>query len=340
MGPSDAPYTVQGAQVMGASGKAHLFRGVNRPSLEWNSTGDQLSEVDYSWMQGTWNANVVRIPLNQDFWLSDSPIYDPGYAGTVDQQVQWAEATGMDVILDLHWSDQGNYGIVSLNPSNNQATCTSASDGDCQQTMADAHSVTFWQQVAAKYKGDAHVLFELYNEPHVGGYMPATGDWNTWLNGNPGGFEHGMQELYTTVRGTGAKNLVIVGGLAWAYNLSGVASNPVNGTNILYATHPYQTDAENTWSANFGNLSQTYPVIATEFGDRSQNCTAAYASDFIAYANKKSSGNNPANELSWTAWAFYAASNTCTFPALISDWNLYTPTAQGAVVMSALVAGP
>jgi hypothetical protein len=37
---------------------------------------------------------------------------------------------GMAVILDLHWSDQGNSG------------------GSCgQQTMADSNSITFWTQV-------------------------------------------------------------------------------------------------------------------------------------------------------------------------------------------------
>jgi hypothetical protein len=339
MGPSDAPYHVQGAQIIGNSGSAHLFRGLNRPSLEWSSTGDQFSEIDYQWMQQTWNANVVRLPLNQDFWLSDSPIHDPSYPSTIDTNIQWAEQSGLDVILDLHWSDTGNYGILSLD-SNGQAHCSNSSSGNCQQTMADAHSVTFWQQVAARYKGDPHILFELYNEPNIGGYMPNSGNWSTWLNGD-GGSVHGMQELYNAVRGTGAQNLVVIGGLAWAFDLSGVPSNPIsNGSNIIYATHPYQTDQESQWDAKFGSLSQNVPVIATEFGDRSANCTPTYASDFLAYANKKRSGTNPPNELSWTGWAFYVATNVCTFPALISDWQQYTPTPQGQVVMQALIAGP
>jgi aryl-phospho-beta-D-glucosidase BglC (GH1 family) len=336
MGAPDAPYQVQGAQIIGASGKAHLFRGLARPSLEWNSTGDQLSSIDYTWMQSVWNANVVRIPLNQDFWLSDSPIYDAGYAGTVDQQVQWAESANMDVILDLHWSDGGSYSVVSLNSAGSAQCSNTGTGANCQQEMADAHSVTFWQQVASKYKGDSHVLFELYNEPYIGRSTPSSGSWGTWLNG--GGADHGMQELYNTVRGTGAQNLVIVGGLAWAGTLQGMT--PVNGTNILYAAHPYQNISEGTWNSAFGTLSQTYPIIVTEFGDRSGGCGTQYDSDFVAYANKKGSGNNPPNELSWTGWAFYVASNTCTFPALINDWQQYTPTTQGNVVMQALLNGP
>ena len=141
-----------------------------------------------------WNANVVRIALNQDFWLADSPIADPDYPATVDAAVKWAEQAGMDVILDLHWSDAGVLG-----------SCKSS----CQQVMADTNSITFWSQVAATYKNDGRVLFELYNEPHD---VP----WNVWKSGghDRGGWTvAGMQQLYDAVRGAGADNLVVIGGL-------------------------------------------------------------------------------------------------------------------------------
>src|SRR5262249_50369822 len=154
-------------------------------------------------------ANVVRIPMNQDFWLNDptNDAYYFKYPDIVDQQVKWAEKWGMDVILDLHWSDEGDY----------SKGCDTNSGKNCQQCMADAHSQLFWQQVATKYKDDGHVLFELYNEPFKV-------SWYTWLNGgmsggqctNNGGSTPqnflvvGMQQLYNTVRQTGAQNLVIV----------------------------------------------------------------------------------------------------------------------------------
>jgi endoglucanase len=340
--PAAGGYTVSGPTILDSTGKPHLFRGVARPSLEWSSSGDQLNQGDYGVMSA-WGANVVRISLNQDFWLqtdasgSSNPSYDPSYAATVDQQVQWAETAmpkPMDVILDLHWSDKGSFG--------NEAQCKGAASG-CQQLMADPHSTLFWQQVAAKYKNDPHVLFELYNEPNLGGYQPQSGNWQAWLNGdttNSYGYTVvGMQQLYDTVRAAGANNLVVIGGLAWASDLSGVSSNPVSGTNIVYATHPYQTDPQSMWTANFGSLSAKYPIIATEFGDRSTSCTTAYASNFIAYANKKATnGDNPPNELSWTAWAFYVAPNSCTFPTLLMDW--YTPNPFGTAVENALMAGP
>jgi endoglucanase len=336
--PAAGNYTVTGPTIFDATGKPHIFRGVARPSLEWTSSGVQLAEGDYQVM-AMWGANVVRIPLNQDFWLKSdasgatNPSYDPTYADWVDQQVQWAEASKLDVILDLHWSDKGDFNVESQ--------CAHGSGG-CQQVMADPHSLLFWQEVATKYKNDPHVLFELYNEPNVGGYMPNSGNWGIWLNGGQtDGFQAvGMQQLYDMVRKTvGAPNLVVIGGLSWAFDLSGVMSSPVSGTNIIYATHPYQTDPQNRWDASFGMLSATYPIMATEFGDRSGSCATGYPSNFLAYANKKATGSNPANAISWTAWAFYVDPNPCTFPTLLTDWS-YTPNAFGMLVKSALAAGP
>jgi aryl-phospho-beta-D-glucosidase BglC (GH1 family) len=252
----------------------------------------------------------------------------------VDEQVQWAEAYNMDIILDLHWSDQGDYSVG--------ANCLNSS-ANCQQDMADAHSVTFWDQVAAKYKNDPQVIFELYNEPKIGGYAPQSSNWDVWLNGGQSsGFTvHGMQELYNHVRSAGANNLVIVGGLDWSFDLSGISSHALTGTNIIYNTHVYNMDAESQWYSKFGQFAATYPIIATEFGDDSGSCSTGVVTDFTNYANGNAVGGSaaPANKLSWSAWAFYAPSSSpCTFPALINPDG--SPTASGLVVQKALMSGP
>ena len=86
--------------------------------------------------------------------------------------------------------------------------------------MPDRNSLAFWKDFAAAYKNHPAVVFDLYNEPH-------DVSWDAWLNGGPVteknrrantelSFEAvGMQALLDAVRGTGAKNLVIAGGLDW-----------------------------------------------------------------------------------------------------------------------------
>lgn len=287
-------YYVNGNTVCTADGRPHLFHGVDRPSLEWSSGGQGLRAVDFQRM-ASWKANVVRIALNQDFWLAASPLYDAGYAPLVDQAVRWAEAAGMDVILDLHWSDAGTLGKC-------------APKSGCQQKMADRNSVTFWADVASRYAGDGRVLFELYNEPH-------DITWDVWLAGGDTGDGYqaaGMQQLYDTVRAAGADNLVVVGGLDWAYDLSGVPDHRVVGYNIAYATHPYRGAERRSrfWDLYWGALTATDPVIVTEFGDTT-TCADDYAREVLDYADAHNAG--------WTAWAWFPGG--CAFPSLVTAWS-------------------
>jgi len=298
-------YYVSGNVIYGSQGQPHVFHGLDRPSLEWSDGGEHLFLSDIQLM-ASWKPNVVRVGLNQDFWLQEPNQYPP----VVDQLIQWLEAAGMDVILDLHWSDAGQLGVAPA-----------------QQVMADANSVTFWQEVAAAYKNDGRVIFELYNEPH-------DVSWDVWQNGGTVTDESGatfeaagMQQLYDAVRGAGADHLVLIGGLVYAFDLSGVPDHRIKGYNIAYASHPYKVAKREpaTWDASFGFLAATDPVILTEFG--SFDCSTDYHTALLAYADQ--------HAISWTAWAWYV--NGCTFPSLIDDWN-GTPNAAGAVVKNALAA--
>ena len=292
---------MKGNKVYDANGVVHIFHGLDRPSLEWSATGDHLSLGDYQNMK-SWRANIIRLSLNEVYWLRNSSSYQ----ATVDQQVQWATGLGMDIILDLHWSDGGNI--------NNQTK---------QYAMADQDSVTFWQQVAAKYKNNPHVLFELYNEPQL-----STSTCNIWRNGGSvSGFTAvGMQQLYDTVRSAGANNLVVIGGINWAFDLTCVKNYRVTGTNIVYNTHPYDFSGKNTtadWDNAFGWLTASDPVMMTEFGD--YNCSGTLYTNLLSYASS--------HNISWTGWAWYPGG--CGFPALINDWS-GTPNGPGAIVKNAM----
>lgn len=290
-------YHVVGNLICDSNNTAHLFHGIARPSLEWSDTGQNISQSDFQLMRNTWNANVVRISMNENYWLQNSS----GYQTTIDNVIQWAHQASLDVILDLHWSGSPFPGA--------------------QQEMADQNSITFWSQVATKYKGDGRVLFELYNEPQAI-------TWDVWLNGNA--TYVGMQQLYDAVHATGANNVVIVGGVDWAYDLSGVPTTPVKGTNVAYATHPYAQDAEKAatfWDTYWGKTAAQFPVIVTEFG--TLDCTTTYYSDLMTYADQHNAG--------WTAWAWWVSG--CAFPSIINDWS-GTPNAPGMLIQAKLKAYP
>jgi endoglucanase len=220
----------------------------------------------------------------------------------------------MDVILDLHWSEGGTPGTDQV--------------PGAQQEMADAGSVTFWQEVANEYKSNSRVLFELYNEPK----LVSGGGWSVWQNGGSvGGFTAvGMNQLYAAVRGTGATNIVILGGIDWAYDLTGVLTHPIAGAmNLAYAVHPYYNNGKmpGDWAADWGAVLPMFPVIVTEFGRIDGSCDAGYAQQVLQYANS--------HQLSWIGWAWYP--KDCSFPSLITGFD-GTPTAVGTVVKNALLA--
>jgi hypothetical protein len=321
-------YYVSGSTIYDTNNMPHLFLGVDRPSLEWDPSGQALGgspgipASDFTNM-AAWNANVVRLSLNQDFWLVGAALYNSGYQATVQAAVTAAEAAGLDVILDLHWSDQGNLGVGTVGGNNGTA------GNSTQQPMADMNSVTFWTQVATLFKGDGHVLFELYNEPF--NITP-----QVWLSGGtPMGANYtavGMQTLYDTVRATGALNLVLIGGTTWAYDLTPVLSGMgVVGTNIVYVAHPYgqNSNAVNStqWDQYFGPVTSIAPVMATEFGDTSE-CAGTFDQSLIPYLT--------AHNMSWSAYAWWSAgSGDCSFPTLLSGLPA-TASAAGQVVCTAL----
>jgi aryl-phospho-beta-D-glucosidase BglC (GH1 family) len=316
-GNSGDGYRVEGNKILDANGKARVFRGIARPSLEWDAAGEHVSADDFKRM-ASWGANIARIGMNQVFWLrggrsgsQNRDLSAQEYQALIAQAVQWSKDAGMDVILDLHWSDRGK------------------TEGGAQHDMPDSNSLVFWEQVAGRYKRDPRVLFELYNEPKVGGWSPSDADWKVWRDGGPvneGYTAVGMQALYDGVRSTGAENIVIIGGLNWAYDLRGVKNYRIKGFNIAYSTHPYSIAKEkqpDSWDTYWGFLAATDPIFITEFG--TFDCSTSYYNSLISYAETKG--------VHWTAWAWYPGG--CGFPSVLSDWN-GTPNAPGAIIKSAL----
>lgn len=301
--PHIAPngYYVNGNTICTEDGRPHLFHGLNKPSLEWDPNGQNMAAVDFEHI-ASWNANVVRIPLNQDFWLDDN-------RKQVDDVVRFAEEAGMDVLLDLHWSDKGERGGTAA-----------------QQQMADEVSIDFWKDVAKHFKDDGRVMFDLYNEPHDVA-------WSVWLGG---GDVHswtavGMQALYDAVRGTGAENLIVVGGLNYAYDLSRIDEYPIDGYNLVYATHLYDNAGirmPENWDKYWGAATKSHAVVVGEFGqngDKKTTCPGDYNQKVIEYADD--------HYASWIAWAWFPGG--CTFPGMIASWD-GTPSTQGTVVRDAL----
>ena len=333
-GNAPLPLKVVGNKILNPQGEPVWLRGVNTASLEWSSDGQGRILETVRTAIRDWHVNLIRLPLSQDRWFGKGPEQTDGgdaYRALIHQIVNICATNQCYVILDLHWSDCGEWG-----------------SNIGQHSMPDSNSVAFWKDCAPVYANQAAVLFDLYNEPH-------DVTWEVWLHGgiitdqpnhrqsaHPRTYEAvGLQLLLDTIRATGAKNVVIAGGLNWAYDFSGILAgrqlaDPA-GDGVIYANHCYddKNDSVAAWLAKMEAAAAKLPVIVTEFGEIGGAAgpgKAAASNDWLRQVLAALENHH----WSWVAWDLHPGAG----PKLISDWN-YTPTETfGVPVKQALSATP
>jgi endoglucanase len=331
--PGSLGVSVSGNHLVNQDGQTMTLRGVDRSGTEFacvDNTGIFSGPSDAASVAAmkAWGVNAVRVPLNEDCWLGINGV-NPAYSGAtyqsaIAQYVQLLNAAGMYVILDLHWTAPGT---------------TLATD---QMAMPDAdHAPTFWSQVAAAYKNNPSVIFDLFNEPFPSSSTtdpPTTaGRWNCWLNGGTAcGLPYtavGMQTLLNTVRATGATNVVMAGGLNYANDLSEwLQYEPTDPLHQLAASwHSYNFDSCSTascWNSTIAPVAAQVPVITGEFGEN--DCGTSYVDPLMTWMNQQG--------ISYLAWAWTTSDSCGGFPSLISDYD-GTPTGYGVGVQADLQSG-
>jgi len=316
---------VEGNQVLTADGKPIWLQGVNVVSLEWSATGEQVMKAALVATE-QWGANIIRLPVAQKWWFGrGAGQKDDGasYRQRVDEVINLVANRGKYVLLDLHQF------------------------GAPRQEHAD-----FWKDAAAKYKNHPAVLFDLFNEPHGM-------SWEVWRDGGevaekkrPGEEDAflsaeekakiaetrrsiGMQRLLDTVRETGARNVVLLGGLDYAYDLSGIANGYAleekGGNGIVLSTHIYPW--KKGWAEKVLVVADQYPILVGEVGAGAkkmewlpaeyQEGATTWVPEMIGFIQK--------HKLHWTAFAFHPKAG----PPMLEDWTYKPNAAWGAFVKRA-----
>jgi hypothetical protein len=294
---SSAPLSISiaGNRFVNGLGQTIRLLGVDRPGTEYaceegwgfsDGDDDPAAAAADAASIAAWDANAVRVPLNEDCWLgiNGEPAYRPGgdtqsqaqaaYRQTVETYVSDLNADGIYAILDLHWSAPG----------------TVVADG--QRSMPDDHSAAFWTSVADTFKSNPAVVFDVFNEP----FSPAADgsqysayrvSWSCWLDGGctvPDAADGdapvagqtytavGMQALVNAIRATGADQPIMVGGLSYANDLSGwLADEPSDPDGQLAASlHVYEgnsCDEVSCWNSAVVPVAARVPVVAGEFDE-------------------------------------------------------------------------
>ncbi|WP_309383845.1 glycoside hydrolase family 5 protein [Cerasicoccus frondis] len=304
---------VVGNRLHDPDGNEVWLQGVNAGGLETLPMDEQpvkslVVAID------EWHANCVRVPMKEEFWWGESAYQKDGGAGyraIIDKMITLAANRGAYIVIDLH-----RYRAP-------------------KQVHAD-----FWKEFAELYKDHPAVLFDVMNEPH--GIS-----WEIWRNGgwvgtkegkdesafltadekkkNQGFESIGMQGLVDAVRSTGAKNIVIAGGVEWCNDLSGIvngyALDDRDGNGIMYSWHTYNW--HKGWKEKVMEVAEKHPIFLGEVGADPkkmdfiphdiQEDPETFVPDMLGFIQKY--------KINWTGWCFHPYAT----PRMLVDWD-YTPT--------------
>lgn len=326
--PVVGPLHTIGTQIIEGNGHPVILRGVSYLGLAASSHPSDLRQETFAQLH-QWGATMVRFFLNEDLWDPQSCAYDPDYQAAVQEAVGWTTSLGMVALLTLQAGipqDIDTHGACPSQGGENMADAPGAND--------------FWSSVAAVFKSNPLVAFDLFNEPHD--ISP-----QVWLDGGPqDGFKgEGMQELYNAVRKV-ASNLIFVEGYNWA-NTPPPPGGLIDGSNVVYDVHYYT--CQNGPPPRCSNSSpydpspgldpwvifqdhEHVPVFLGEFGWPS-TLSGTYNANVIAFAQAQGWG--------WVAYTFDSSTSDDVFDLISLDPSSgpLEPTPAGMPVLEALAAG-
>jgi endoglucanase len=282
--------SVHGNHFTNALGQTVQLRGVDRSSfVSYCSDG-------YGFAQGpvtqagvnaihAWHVNMIRLQLNEDCWLgiNGMPARYSGihYRNAIADYVRYANKDGMYVVLSLAWNAPGTRKSLQ------------------QEPMADqSHAPAFWNSVAARFKHNDAVLFDLYNEPRPDYAADSTAAYRCILRGGTcAGVSYaaaGMQELVNDVRRDGASNVLLIGGPNSAERLDQwLKYKPHDPLGRLAASvHVYNASPDNslaTWNSDIAPVARKVPVVTGEMGQdplKIGGCQYAFSRAYTTWADQ------------------------------------------------------
>jgi hypothetical protein len=341
--PAAKALHVEGNLLKDTTGATVRLLGVNRAGSEYMCSPPTQGGTTFDGSTGpssitallTWNINTVRLPLNEHCWLgiNNTLISADEYQSSIIDYAVRLHQKGLYVVLDLHWSAPGSTVIMGGNGGNQLVT----------MAFAD-HALAFWTSVANTFKNDPMVVFDLFNEPILDasdrfGNGPVGDPWGCWLNGcsTSKGTTAGMQQMLNAVRGTGAKQVVVAGGIDWSHKLDAWLQHKPQDPmgNLMAAFHVYQPPLSNCsdtncWNGVLKTVAQNVPVLTGEMGE--QDCTHGFIDGYMSWADSQG------GSVSYLGWAWNVQSCN-SFPALITATD-GTPTAFGQGLKDHLATMP
>ena len=263
--------SVKGKNIVDKNGDNFIIQGVSTHGIAWFP--QYVNKDTFKTLRDEFNVNTIRLAMYSD----TNAGYNENLHTKVSEGVQYAKELGMYVIIDWHI-------LGDNNPNQNKDK-----------------AISFFTEMANKYKDDDNVIYEICNEPN--GNVTWDKDVKPYA-----------EEVISVIRKIDNDAIIIVGTPTWSQDVDIASNNPITGyDNIVYALHFYAaTHKENLRNKLKTALDNNLPVLVSEFGI----CDA--------------SGNGKIDEVEANKWISYLRENKIGYVC----WNLSNKDESSSILKS------
>jgi len=316
---------VDGRYVKDELGRTVYLKGANLPANMWYSYPGNMQQ-QFAYMK-QWGFTVCRIVV--EAWTFPTGVLPSDLLPRLDLMVNYAETQGIYAVIG--WASSWNIPASESYPAWPDATNVWKTDADWQEW------INFWATIANRYKGRAHVLYDLINEP---------------INTPENLYSTKTKACIDTIRAIDPDVVIIVMEEAydkWTHMGFDFEINyPINRSNILFSGHEYHDHIAPQYSKEAIRSRMTYKnwdwivnnnraMWVGEFNthlDWVENDAtyhgATWMRNFMDVCNEM-------GFVGFCAWWWRPTALSYSYHNLLADWN-GNPTASGKIVQEGLKA--
>ncbi len=223
--------SVKGSQIVDSKGQVFQLKGVSTHGLSWYP--QYVSKAAFKSLRDDWGANAVRLAMytaDYNGYCTGSVANRKELKALIDKGVTAATELGMYVIIDWHILSDGNPNTYR------------------------SKAVSFFKEMAQKYKNYDNVIYEICNEPNGG---------TSWSQ-----IKTYASKVIPAIRKIDKDAIIVVGTPNWSQDVDTAVKSPITGySNIAYSFHFYAGTHKASYRTKLESAVKAgLPVIVTEFG--------------------------------------------------------------------------
>ncbi len=220
---------VEGTQLTDQDGNPVQLRGISTHGLAWFP--GYVNRDCFHQLRNEWKANVIRLAMYTAEYGGYCTDGDKEFLKQlVADGIDYAKNLDMYVIVDWH--------ILS----------------DSNPNMYVEEAKAFFQEIAGRYAGEDHILYEICNEPNGS---------TTWDD-----IKSYASQVIPVIRAQDEDAVILVGTPNWSQFVDQAAENPISEyDNLMYTLHFYAATHTDDLRAKMTDaVKDGLPVFVSEYG--------------------------------------------------------------------------